>query len=136
LPRTGPKRSAARIRQNALVIVSRRFVVLARRKLAGLFGGLWEPPSTEGEASALADSLGVPASGLRSVGFLEHVLSHRRIHVEVFVVPLGRRRTFAQPHPDYDAVEAKDWSIVPRLPQSALTRKVLNLATPGLASLR
>jgi A/G-specific adenine glycosylase len=135
-PKTSSKRPSMTVRRSALVLASQRFVVLARRKLTGLFGGLWEPPSTEGEASTLAHALQVPPDRLRSVGLVQHVLSHRRMRVEVFVGPLGRRRTFVQDCQDYEAVEAKEWSALPSLPQSALTRKVLKLATPGLGSLR
>jgi A/G-specific adenine glycosylase len=131
-----PKRAPVNMRQTALVISSKNRVILARRGLAGLFGGLWEPPTTQGDVATLAKALGVSTNQLRSVGFVDHVLSHRRMHVEVIVGPLARRRTFTNPGSNYDAIEAVRWMAVAELPQSALTRKVLNLATPGRTSLR
>jgi A/G-specific adenine glycosylase len=136
LPRMAPKRAPVNMRQTALVISSKNQVILARRGLAGLFGGLWEPPTTQGDVATLAKALGVSTNQLRSVGFVDHVLSHRRMHVEVIVGPLARRRTFTNPGSNYDAIEAVRWMAVAELPQSALTRKVLNLATPGRTSLR
>lgn len=136
LPRVAPKRAPVKMRQTALVVSSENRVILARRSPSGLFGGLWEPPTTQGDLAALAKALGVSTSRLRSVGFVDHLLSHRRIHVEVVVGPLSRRPTITNPGADYDAVEAVKWLALPELPQSALTRKVLNLATPGHTSIR
>lgn len=62
-------------------------VLFARRAEGGLFGGLWEPPMVEapslrGALSALRGA-GVRAAGLRRLGKVRHVLSHRELDVVV-----------------------------------------------------
>jgi adenine-specific DNA glycosylase len=123
-------------RLTALVVASKSLVVLGRRKPTGLFGGLWEPPCTKDDVSAFANRFGVSPTRLRSVGSLEHVLSHRRMHVEVVLGPLARRRKFPNPGSEYDSVAVMNWGAASLLPKSALARKVLNLAKAGLAGLR
>jgi A/G-specific adenine glycosylase len=71
-------------------------VLLAQRKADGLFGGLWEPPMVEGggvaEVRPALGERGVrPRSPLRVLGRVEHVLSHRRLNVEVATGRASRR---------------------------------------------
>ena len=136
LPRVVPKRASLAVSQTALVVASERRIVLARRPPSGLFGGLWEPPSTEGDVVALAARCRISDSEIRAAGSVEHVLTHRNMHVSVVLAPLGRRRTFPSLAPEYDAVEVLEWTMVDRYAHSALTLKVLNLATGVLAGLR
>ena len=110
------------------MIASGSHVVLARRRREALFGGLWEPPSAEGvDPGPLAAELGVEAA-LRPAGRVVHVLSHRRMEVEVSVAPLGRRRRWSPPGREYDAIEVARIDEVSLRAHATLARKVLAAA--------
>ncbi|HEY8092073.1 MAG TPA: A/G-specific adenine glycosylase [Polyangiaceae bacterium] len=135
LPRT-PARKRPRAEQRvAIVLASRGEVLLARRRQALLFGGLWEVPAADrSDRLALIQRLRAEVGELRPAGSVEHVLSHRRLLVDVVLGPLRRRRR-APPGDDYDAVD-----VVPLeelrdgvRPHATLTRKVL--AAAGVATL-
>jgi hypothetical protein len=65
---------------------------------------------------------------LEHAGDLVHVLSHRRMKVSVFRGPLGRRRSFALPSPEYDAIEAVSLRGLLDRPHASLTLKILEVA--------
>ncbi|HEY3815560.1 MAG TPA: A/G-specific adenine glycosylase [Polyangiaceae bacterium] len=133
LPRTLPKRRPLEVKRVALVIASASHVVLARRRRETLFGGLWEPPFAHGDdPGPLVAALGVTGT-LRPGGRVVHVLSHRRMEVDVCVAPLGRRRRWALPGEDYDAIEVARVEELSSRPHSTLARKVLVAA--GVVSL-
>lgn len=73
----------------ALLATSSEGEVWLTRGDAALFGGLWNLPMAEGRgrvaASELASSLGLRGTlGARSIGRVEHVLSHRRLRVQAW----------------------------------------------------
>jgi A/G-specific adenine glycosylase len=129
LPRSarGPA-APRRVRRVAVVLASARAVLLARRRKDALFGGLWEPPGTDGELAPLAKALGVKAAALRAAGDVDHVLSHRRLQVQVLVGPLHARRRWALPGPDYDAIEPVSLAELRSVAHSTLARKILTTA--------
>jgi A/G-specific adenine glycosylase len=128
LPRAAPKRAPTHVERVALVLASKSAVLLARRRSDVLFGGLWEPPSADGDLAQLASRLGVDARTLEHAGDVLHVLSHRRMSVEVARGPLGRRRRWPLPGSDYDAVECVALEDVASRAQARLARKVLAVA--------
>lgn len=75
-------------------------ILLGRRAEKGLFGGLWELPSTEA-----AD--GAPAAALQAIGFaaleedpiaqVRRTLTHRELHLAVFLCRQSRRSASAYP---------------------------------------
>lgn len=132
LPKFAPKRPPVLVRRVAIVLASPKAVLLARRRSDVLFGGLWEPPSADGDVAALAKKLGVDARALEHKGELLHVLSHRRLVVEVSRGPLGRRRSWPIPGSEYDAIELVDRDHLSARAQATLTRKVLVVA--GIAA--
>jgi A/G-specific adenine glycosylase len=132
LPKIAPKRPPLLARRVAIVLASAKAVLLVRRRSDVLFGGLWEPPSADGDLAALAKRLGVDARALDRKGEVVHVLSHRRLQVEVFRGPLGRRRSWPIPGPEYNAIELVDWDHLAARAQATLTRKVLAVA--GIAT--
>jgi A/G-specific adenine glycosylase len=136
LPRTTPKRPPTAIRRVAIVLASTRAVLLARRRADLLFGGLWEPPSAEGEMGALAARLGLDERALAHIGEVVHVLSHRRMRVEVARGPLVSRRRWPMPGPEYDAVEPVRIDRLGGRGQGALTRKILAMANVAAGGLR
>ena len=128
LPRTSPKRKPLAVKRVALVIASPSHVVLARRKREALFGGLWEPPAADGvDPRPLAVALGIQGA-LRPGGRVVHVLSHRRMEVDVSVAVLGKRRRWSPPGEDYDAIEVARIDEVALRAHSTLARKVLAAA--------
>jgi A/G-specific adenine glycosylase len=128
LPRSAPKPRPLTVKRVALVVASASEVLLARRRREALFGGLWEPPVAEGsDPGALAAALGV-GEALRSAGRVVHVLSHRRMEIDVSVAPLGRRRRWSVPGKDYDAVEVARVDDLAARPHSTLARKILMAA--------
>jgi A/G-specific adenine glycosylase len=108
LPRTAPRGKPRTVERVAIVVASPSRVVLARRRRGTLFAGLWEPPAADAhERDALVASLGLAPRSLHEGGTFDHVLSHRRLRVQVVVASLGRRRSrWLPPSPDYDAAEA------------------------------
>jgi A/G-specific adenine glycosylase len=131
LPRVAPKGPPREVRRVALVLASASHVLLARRRRESLFGGLWEPPCADGGRAslrALAARVGVGVAPLRDAGEVVHVLSHRRMLIDVVRGPLGRRRRWALPGPDYDAVEPVRIDELPTRAHSTLARKVLSAA--------
>ncbi|MBV9948638.1 MAG: A/G-specific adenine glycosylase [Myxococcales bacterium] len=105
LPRVGPRRAPLVVRRAAVVLSSRTSVLLARRRPETLWGGLWEPPTVEGDLASLVARLGIDASAITHAGEVVHVLTHRRMHVEVAWGALPRRRVWPLPGAEYDAVE-------------------------------
>jgi adenine-specific DNA glycosylase len=128
------------VRRVAVVVASKRAVVLARRRRDVLFGGLWEPPNapnTRGGLEALVAALGLDAAEgqLEVVGEVTHVLSHRRLRVEVVRAALGSRRRFAVPGPEYDAVARVVLGKLAERPHASLSRRILEVANVGSRSL-
>ena len=128
LPRTAPKRAPVAVRRVAIVLASTKAVLLARRRSDVLFGGLWEPPSASDNLATLAERLGTDARALERMGEVLHVLSHRRMQVEVSRGPVGRRRSWPIPGPEYDAIELVGLEHLGARAQASLTRKVLAVA--------
>ncbi len=133
LPRIAPKRAPADVRRFAIVLASTKAVLLARRRSDVLFGGLWEPPSADRDLATLAKTLGVDIRVLESKGEVLHVLSHRRMQVEVSLGPLGRRRIWPIPGPEYDAIELVGLDKLSARAHATLTRKVLAVAGIAMA---
>jgi len=128
LPRIGGKRAPLTVRLVAVVLASPRAVLLARRRSDLLLGGLWEPPSTAGNLPALAKALGIERDALEHVGEVVHVLSHRRLRVEVVRGVLPRHRRWELPGPEYEAIEAVAMGDIRRRAHGALTLKLLAVA--------
>jgi A/G-specific adenine glycosylase len=128
LPRVAPKREPRPVCRVALVLASDRAVLLARRRPDLLFGGLWEPPSADGALAELAAELGVDPASLEQAGEVEHVLSHRRMRVEVARGPLPARRRWPLPGPEYDAVACVARGDIASRAQASLARKILAVA--------
>jgi A/G-specific adenine glycosylase len=120
--RTRPKR----IRQVAVVATRGERVALVR-STDDLFGGLHLPPIADGRgreaARAALRAAGVSARLDRAIGTLKHVLSHRVLDMEVWRAT-GARGTLVS------RSELADIGI------ATLTRRILDLATAGLAPRR
>jgi A/G-specific adenine glycosylase len=128
LPRVPPRDEPVVVRRVAIVLSSPSRVLVARRCIGSLFGGLWEPPSTAGPPAALASRLGVVLRDLRPLGEVVHVLSHRRMRIRVLHGKLGRSRRFSVPGREYDAIEAVPFVDLRDRPHASLTVKILEVA--------
>ncbi len=123
-----PKKPAARKVLELQVAVARRggAILLARRAEQGLFGGLWELPSTEGRLEAL---LGRRATIGPELAVLERVLTHRQLVLKLWVATVPAR--LGPPPEGYLA-----WRWVPQeetasLGMSSATRAVLERVASG-----
>jgi A/G-specific adenine glycosylase len=146
LPRVPVRKVAREMKRVAIVLSSSKAVLLARRRPNVLFGGLWEPPSAPSGESAdgasretdlrgLALALGIEVERLEAVGAVTHLLSHRRLQVEVLRGALGRSRRFPLPGPEYDAIEPVSLGRLAAIPHARLARRILevaNVAARGL----
>ncbi|MDP9149077.1 MAG: A/G-specific adenine glycosylase [Myxococcota bacterium] len=128
LPRIHPKRPPRPMPRAVVVVASSRALLMARRCAGALFGGLWEPPGTDGEVGPLASCLGLQVGELIPAGRVVHVLSHRRMTVDVWRAALPRRRKWLPPSAEYDAMEVVALDDVRKRAHSSLARKVLRVA--------
>lgn len=145
LPLLGAKKAPRAEAHVAAVLVDGERVVLGRRGERGLYAGMWEPPLAPDLDAArvrAADHGLRMGSVLVRVGEVRHVLSHRRLAIELWrgeLEPGGgnsarRRRGPAESAPDadaiYDVVEARRPDEVPL---STLAKKLLRSAGVALA---
>jgi A/G-specific adenine glycosylase len=103
-------------------------LLLARRRPDRTFGGLWEPPSIEGPAKLRARlKAWLPVGKLTRVGAVEHVLSHRKLTVDVLCAELQAdlRRSDVPEDAGYDDVRIVARDAIEALGFSTLARKIL-----------
>jgi A/G-specific adenine glycosylase len=108
-----------------------RAILLARRRPDLLFGGMWEPPSIEGAPKMRAQlTAWLPVGKLIRAGAVEHVLSHRKLTIDVLRTELtGAPRASDIPETaGYDAIRVVPEAALDTLGISTLTRKILSLA--------
>ncbi|MBX3202246.1 MAG: A/G-specific adenine glycosylase [Labilithrix sp.] len=104
-------------------------VLLARRRSSGLFAGLWEPPAVDGDASARDGLLGRFALTSRALaGRVTHVLSHRRLTVDVHAGVLASWSADTELPDAYETARLFADADLADLGVSTLARKVLAAA--------
>jgi A/G-specific adenine glycosylase len=112
LPVVSAKAKPKPQRMQALVARKDGRILLARRRSAGLFGGLWEPPSIDGGARARDDLLQrferFDLSAVQHRGRVTHVLSHRRLTIDVYSGVLAEDPVGAQLPDVYEAHDLFD----------------------------
>ncbi len=128
-------------RRVALVGVRAGAVLLARRRVDGRFGGMWEPPMLDRTddppplretTAALARLVGVRLLGSAPSGLVTHVLSHRKMHVDVVSARLGRAPAKTPPETgEYEAFVCVSLDNLGARGLTKLARKVL--AAAGIA---
>jgi A/G-specific adenine glycosylase len=131
LPVLAPKAAPKPARLQAIVVRSGGRVLLGRRPEGGLFGGLWEPPARAGTTRArgeLLRGLGVDPASVERRGTVTHVLSHRRLTIDVHAAELPRAAVLASSLDGYEALGFFDEAALDqsdRIGLATLARKVL-----------
>ncbi len=129
LPVLGAKKKPEARRVQSLVATRGDAVLLLRRKRDRLFGGLWEPPCIEGAAPArraFAARFGVARP--KTVGRVVHVLSHRKLTIDVLRAEAGAGALAAELPDDYDAARFALRADLDALGIATLARKILAAA--------
>lgn len=106
-------------------------VLLCRRSKEQLFGGLWEPPSIDGPSRVRRQLVEwLPIGKCSRAVAIEHVLSHRRLKVDVVRAPLTASLGLSALPADgrYDGVEIVVPNRFDSFALSTLSRKVLAAA--------
>jgi len=118
--------------QRVQAIVARRpdgAVLLARRLGDRRFGGLWEPPSIDGPAKSRTTLTSwLPVGKVSRAGSIEHVLSHRRLVVDVLAADLVGVPGPIPPDAGYDAIRVVAPDAFAELGIATLARKILAAA--------
>jgi A/G-specific adenine glycosylase len=128
-----PKTRAAvkEVEQVTVLLEREGKLLLARRPAAGLWGGLWEPPTRElerGERPERAaervarDCAGLDLTMVEPLDRFEHVLTHRRMRFSAF---RGRGRGRARAGGGYEAVRWMPVADALELGVSAWTKRLL-----------
>jgi A/G-specific adenine glycosylase len=145
LPRLSAKAKPREQRRWALVATRGAHVLLGRRRVELRFGGLWEPPSidatprdgdgdgdeensTDEIVAALGEMLGVKLRQVAPAGHVSHVLSHRRLEIDVIRAELDGRAKLAAASTEYDTFELVDPATLSERGISTLARKILRAA--------
>jgi len=125
LPRLAPRKSPRAVALRALVVEHRGAILLGRRCEAALYGGLWEPPLFEP-----AREVPAPRGELAPRGSFVHVLSHRRLEIDVLYMR-ARAAPKWPPFGDYEAFERVPLGAIGSRALSALARRALACALPA-----
>ncbi len=132
LPHMSKKAKPKQLAMVAAILQQRNGdVLLAQRASDGLFGGLWEPPMVEAASLAAGrdalSQLGVSRSRkLEPKGQVRHILTHRRLDIEVLSAQLSRRTKLPAVTGAYVQLR---WTQPKDVPLSSLARKVLRCGT-------
>jgi len=140
LPRRRPSKAVPTEAQVALILAWAGCVLVRRRPLHGLLGGLWEFPgralvngqSSEQAAAAELQERGV-SGRLQAVGTIRHAYSHFRVQVDVFKVHVEKIEGVAE------GGDGEQWlpeQVLPEMPLHGAHKKVLGLLhkKPGRSS--
>lgn len=104
-------------------------VLLVRRRSTGLFGGLWEPPSLDADEDGRGDLFRwLPLVSTSLAGQVTHVLSHRRLVVDVHIGILSRVPSRPKLPAIYEAAGVFEADALEALGMSKLAWKILDVA--------
>ncbi len=126
-PRATPKRAPTNVSLRAYVIVDEKTnaMVWAKRRVDALYGGMWEPPMLA-ENDDASRTLGLGKRTLVPRGRLCHVLTHRRLTIDVLCTNVTRGLKLS-PFGDYQRLELGPIA-APGRAMSRLARRVIELA--------
>lgn len=114
--------------RTALIFRKGSSVLLGKRKDTGVFAGLWEPPQWDKGAPETKNLKG------KALGSVDHVLTHRLIHVKLLESPLDPRLL---PSTDYTSMRLFAPGELGSIAMSTLAKKILaHLVKTGPKTLR
>lgn len=127
LPVLAPKKKPEARRVQTLVATTLDGdVLLLRRKRDRLFGGLWEPPCIEGALAARKDlARRFAATNPKPSGTVTHVLSHRKLTIDVARAGVDERALHAELPDDYDGARLVAPDSLDAIGIATLARKIL-----------
>ncbi len=120
LPRVARKSAPKRAQLRCLVVEHRGSVLLGKRRVDALYGGLWEPPMVEPEDRRVT-------RGFAAKGSLVHVLSHRRLEIDVLYMKASKAPKW-RPFGDYERFELLPAGGLGARALSTLARRALGVA--------
>jgi len=127
LPRAARKRPPKTVSLRAFVVEVGDAIVCGKRKPDALYGGMWEPPML-GLEDDLAGCLGVTLATCRPRGQFTHVLTHRRLEVDVFHVCRATKAPKPSPFGEYECFDLVRRDALASLAMSRLARRALATA--------
>jgi A/G-specific adenine glycosylase len=137
LPRARSKKAPTIMPRVGFVLRCHGRILLGRRHAEGMYGGMWEPPHGDPEhARSIAERLVAEFGRVTKAGSIRHVLSHRRIEMDVYEGEVTRgvhKHRFAG-LPDYDRLRWLRARDVEQVALTALARKILATRTPQKAA--
>jgi A/G-specific adenine glycosylase len=131
LPRMAARKAPRTERFDAMVVSHRGALLLAQREDDGRFGSLWEPPLVAKDAGGRAAAMGdLGGLAFEPCGSVSHVLSHRRLEIDVARATAATRWRLPRAEAPYQRLK---WAAPNELPLSTLARKLLRKAGVVLA---
>lgn len=131
LPRRRPTKAVPTEAQVVLILAWGGRILVRRRPLHGLLGGLWEFPArslVHGQSSAQAVAAELLERGVsgrvQTVGTIRHAYSHFRVQIEIFKVQVEKFEGVAE------GGDGEQWlpeQALPELPLHGAHKKVLGL---------
>jgi A/G-specific adenine glycosylase len=122
IPSAAKKAKTKKVALHAFVVEARGGVLVGKRREGALYGGMWEPPMLEASATPPFD---VASSEPR--GRFVHVLTHRRLEVDVFYMR-ARNALKLAPFGDYERFEHVPLEPLESRATSKLARRALEAA--------
>jgi A/G-specific adenine glycosylase len=133
LPVKARKPAPRKMRGVAALLLRGGKALAVRRPPRGLLGGLWDLPGGElaegesarqGLARALEEGVGLRAARVRRVGAVDHLFTHRALHLQVFRASAAGGRVRRQ---GFDAHRWLAPEALAKLPLGSVTAKALAL---------
>jgi A/G-specific adenine glycosylase len=125
LPRTTPKAAPKTSAMRAFVIDVGDAIVCGKRPPEALYGGMWEPPTSETRSRLVC---GLPVASFERRGRFVHVLTHRRFEVEVLYRRARKGLVVGRLEP-YERLELVPKGDLARLAMSRLARRILVISS-------
>lgn len=126
IPSAAKKAKTKKLALHAWVVEGRDGILVGKRREGALYGGMWEPPMLEADAEPPWSARAEPR------GSFVHVLTHRRLEVDVFYMRTRNALKLA-PFGDYESFEHVSIETLEGRATSKLARRALEKALGGRA---
>jgi A/G-specific adenine glycosylase len=129
LPRVARRKKPKTVEMRAFVIQTREGIVMGKRTRDGLYAGLWEPPMRVSDEKNRVP-FGLKNSAFQSRGVVEHVLTHRRLVIDVLCMR-SENALKLRAFEGYESVRVVRRSELATLAMSTLARRVIARGVDG-----